>query len=129
MRDRNHPSVVLWSIGNEIGTGEKGWGKTAERVAFMRDFEVVDGEGNPCPLSDDKGTFSVDGPAEIAGIGNGNPLSMEPFRSSSHSLFHGKAMLIIRSIEVKSGAVNVTANADGSESAQVRIDTKLLSGN
>ena len=39
MRDRNHPSVVVWSIGNEIGNQPYlKEGKSAERVEFMRDF-------------------------------------------------------------------------------------------
>ena len=37
MRDRNHPSVVVWSIGNEIGGGGRN-GVTPERVKFMSDF-------------------------------------------------------------------------------------------
>ena len=37
MRDRNHPSVVVWSIGNEIGGGGRD-GVTPERVKFMSDF-------------------------------------------------------------------------------------------
>jgi beta-galactosidase len=88
--------------------------------------EAVDGEGNPCPLANDKVGFSIDGPAGIAGIGNGNPLSMESFQSPEHSLFHGKAMLILRSLDGESGKVTVTANAEGCEPAQVRIDTKPL---
>jgi beta-galactosidase len=36
MRDRNHPSVVFWSIGNEIAEGKEG--ATPERVKFMSDF-------------------------------------------------------------------------------------------
>ena len=35
LRDRNHPCVFVWSIGNEIGPG--GEGLTPERVAMMRD--------------------------------------------------------------------------------------------
>src|SRR6185436_19692787 len=35
MRDRNHPSVIVWSIGNEIPAG--GEGVTADRVKMMRD--------------------------------------------------------------------------------------------
>src|SRR4030042_7006064 len=39
MRDRNHPSVVVWSIGNEIGNQPSDReGKSPERVKFMRDF-------------------------------------------------------------------------------------------
>ena len=39
MRDRNHPSVVVWSIGNEISNqpGDRE-GKSPERVKFMREF-------------------------------------------------------------------------------------------
>ena len=86
--------------------------------------EAVDGSGNLCPLADDLVVFTVDGPAEIAGIGNGNPLSMEPFQSSQHSLFHGKAMLILRSLDGEPGSVKVTAKADGYESAQIHILTQ-----
>jgi len=86
--------------------------------------ESRDGEGNPCPLANDRVTFSIDGPAEIAGIGNGNPLSMESFQSPQHSLFHGKAMLILRSLVGESGTVMITATADGYETAQVQIHTK-----
>ena len=39
MRDRNHPSVVVWSIGNEIDSPPKDpQGLTKERVKFMSDF-------------------------------------------------------------------------------------------
>jgi beta-galactosidase len=83
--------------------------------------ESTDNEGNPCPLADDLVTFELDGPTKIAGIGNGNPLSMEPFRTSQHSLFHGKAMLVLRSIEGKPGAVTITASADGYDTAKVQV--------
>ena len=86
--------------------------------------EAVDKEGNPCPIADDMVTFKLEGPAEIAGIGNGNPLSMEPFQDSEHSLFFGKAMLVLRSKEGKSGSVTITATADGYDTAKVQVDTK-----
>ncbi|MFC1650744.1 glycoside hydrolase family 2 TIM barrel-domain containing protein, partial [Candidatus Latescibacterota bacterium] len=39
MRDRNHPSIVIWSIGNEIpNQPESPEGKSAERVKFMSEF-------------------------------------------------------------------------------------------
>ena len=37
MRDRNHPSIVVWSVGNELGGGGRD-GVTPERVKFMSDF-------------------------------------------------------------------------------------------
>ena len=87
--------------------------------------EAVDSELNPCPLADDLVVFTVNGPAEIAGIGNGNALSMEPFQSPQHSLFHGKAMLILRSLDRESGIVRVTAKTDGYESTQIQIRIRL----
>ncbi len=38
-----------------------------------------------------------------------------------HSLFHGKAVLILQSLDGKSGPVDVTASADGYQSAEIRI--------
>jgi beta-galactosidase len=85
--------------------------------------EAMDSEGNLCPLTNDLVTFKLDGPAKIAGIGSGNPLSMEPFQAPQHSLFYGKAMLILRSIKGKSGTVNITASAEGYDTAHVQIKT------
>jgi len=85
--------------------------------------EAVNAKRNPCPLADAMVSFKLNGPAVIAGIDNGNPLSMQPFQSPQHSLFHGKAMLILQSIDAKPGSVNVTASADGYESARIRIPT------
>jgi beta-galactosidase len=85
--------------------------------------EAVDNEGNLCPLADDVVTFKLDGPAEFAGIGNGNPLSLEPFQAPQHSLFHGKAMLLLRSIEGMSGTVTAAATAEGYDTAQVQVRT------
>jgi hypothetical protein len=46
---------------------------------------------------------------------------MEAFQTSQHSLFHGKAILVLRSIEGKPGAVTITASADGYDTAKVQI--------
>ncbi|MBC2608152.1 glycoside hydrolase family 2 TIM barrel-domain containing protein [Pelagicoccus albus] len=37
-RDRNHPSVVIWSIGNEVQGGDAGDGITPERTAMLAGF-------------------------------------------------------------------------------------------
>jgi len=56
-----------------------------------------------------------------AGVGNGNPLSLEPFQSDSRKLFYGKAMLILRTIDGKAGTVRVTAESEGLAPAEITV--------
>jgi beta-galactosidase len=74
--------------------------------------EAFDAKGNPCPLADNLVHFEVQGPGTIAGVGNGNPMSFEPFQADYRKLFYGKAMLIIRT-EGQNGDIRITAKADG----------------
>ena len=83
--------------------------------------EAVDSRGTVCPRDDRTVRFAIEGPAEIAGIGNGNPLGLDPFQDDRHPLFAGKAMLILRSVAGQSGTVRVTAAADGVNAGQTKI--------
>jgi hypothetical protein len=75
--------------------------------------EALDNDDVLCPLADNRVTFSVTGPAEIAAVGNGNPLSFEPFQAHERTLFHGKAMLILRTQEGVAGQIHVRAASNG----------------
>ena len=59
--------------------------------------EAIDKEGNPHPLANNTIKIDLQGNATIAGVGNGNPQSFEPFQSNTVKLFNGKAMIIIKS--------------------------------
>lgn len=83
--------------------------------------EMVDAAGTVCPLASDMVTFTITGPASIAGMGNGNPLSLQSFADSEHALFHGKAMLVVRSGRAKTGEVHVTAQASGAKPATAKL--------
>ena len=96
---------------------------TGEDLAYIL-IEALDEKGTPCPLAEDLVRFEVEGPAEIAGVGNGNPLSIEPFQADYRKLFYGKAMLILCSVEGKSGRINVAARADGLKGGRARIRAK-----
>lgn len=85
--------------------------------------EAVDKDGTLCPLADNTVTFKVDGPAEIAGVGNGNPISFEPFQADYRKLFYGKAMLIVRTQESK-GKIQVTAQSEGLKEAKASLQSK-----
>jgi beta-galactosidase len=92
---------------------------TADRMNLVADgedltyitVEALDAEGNLCPLADHQVSFSVVGPAYIEGVGNGDPHSLEPFQSNRRKLFHGKAVLVIRTDETKAGKIEITASS------------------
>ena len=85
---------------------------TGEDLCYVL-VEACDKEGNLCPLADNLVRFHVEGPCEIAGVGNGNPLSLEPFLAESRKLFFGKAMLIVRTAEERTGQIQIVATSDG----------------
>lgn len=93
---------------------------TGEDLCYIL-VEAVDQKQTVCPLADDMVHFDVEGPAEIAGVGNGNPLSLEPFQADYRKLFYGKAMLILRTLEGRTGRIEVTARADGLKSGRADI--------
>ena len=72
--------------------------------------EVVDREGNLCPLADNQFTFDVNGAGFIAGVDNGSPVSLERFKDNKRKAFYGKAMLIVRN-DGHEGPLTVTATS------------------
>jgi beta-galactosidase len=72
--------------------------------------EAYDKNGNFCPLATNKIDISVTGPGHIAGVGNGDPQSFEPFQTDQVDLFYGKAMIIIGS-EFSKGEVTVSVTS------------------
>jgi beta-galactosidase len=87
-------------------------------------IEALDNKGTLCPLADNLVRFKVEGPAEIAGVGNGNPMSIEPFQADYCKLFFGKAMLILRTKEGQAGAVHVVAESDALTSGETTVQCR-----
>lgn len=96
---------------------------TGEDLCYVL-VEALDKNGTLCPLADNLTRFRIEGPAEIAGVGNGNPLSFEPFQADYRKLFFGKAMLILRMREGQGGAVQILAEGDGLAAAEVTIQCR-----
>ncbi len=85
--------------------------------------EAYDKDGNPCPLADNLIDLAISGPGHVAGVGNGNPQSFDPFQASEVKLFYGKAMLIICS-DSKKGEVKITATSQGLVKDMKQIKTE-----
>ena len=82
--------------------------------------EILDKEGNLCPNADNLVHFAVEGDAFIAGVDNGNPISMERFKDNKRKAFYGKCLVVIKN-NGKSGAAKLRATSDGLQNAEVSI--------
>jgi len=81
--------------------------------------DATDAKGNYCPTTDNTVIFTVEGAAVIEAVDNGNPQSLEPFASNKVKLFNGKAIVILRSVEGRSGNIKVTATSAGLKSGKI----------
>lgn len=92
---------------------------TGEDLSYIL-VEALDEKGTVCPLADNKIAFTVEGPARIAAVGNGDPMSLDIFTDNTHPLFFGRAMLILRT-DLASGLVKVTAASDGLKPTTIEL--------
>lgn len=90
------------------------------RDAMPITVEVLDSKGRHVPTADHMMEFTINGPAEIIGLGNGNPNCHEPEKGNKRSLFYGLAQVIIQSKET-SGEITLTASTPGLKPATVTI--------
>ena len=83
--------------------------------------EMLDAAGTVCPLAMNKVTFTVEGPATLVGVGNGDQLGTDSFTDNAHPLFNGKAVAILRSRAGAEGTFTLTAAAKGVRRAVVAV--------
>jgi len=82
--------------------------------------EIVDAEGNLCPLADNLVHFEVEGNLFIAGVDNGSQTSMERFKDNKRKAFNGKCLVVLQN-NGKTGAARLKAVAEGLKDAVVEI--------
>lgn len=86
-------------------------------------IEIVDQEGRVCPNADNQVKFKIEGEGIIAGVGNGNPVSHEYFKSSERKAFHGLCLAVIQSKHDK-GEIRLSAESEGLQTGEVFIQVK-----
>ncbi|MBW6500074.1 MAG: DUF4982 domain-containing protein [Bacteroidales bacterium] len=86
-------------------------------------IEAYDRNGNLCPLADNRIDLTVKGAGKSAGVGNGDPQSLDPFQADFVRLFYGKALLIVQS-GFEKGDVEITASSAGLavKSALIKVE-------
>jgi len=77
--------------------------------AFI-ETDMIDAAGIPDPDAANQITYSISGPGKIAGVDNGNPLSLESFKGTTRQIFNGKALAIVQSTG-QEGQIVLTASA------------------
>lgn len=75
------------------------------------------------PDADHPLRFAVAGDAEVIGVGNGNPTSLEPDHASERRAFHGLAQAIVR-VGTSGGPIAIRASADGLGEGRISLLAK-----
>ena len=94
----------------------------AQDLSFIK-VEVLDKNGNVQPNADEEISFALTGPGTIAGLGNADLRSEEPYQGTRCRVFHGVAQVVIRSTH-QPGALQLTAHADGLADASASLQAQ-----
>lgn len=87
------------------------------------DVEVLDKNGNRCPISNNLISFSIDGPATwLGGIAQG---PKNYILSKQIPVENGINRIMIQSLP-KAGTIKISAKAEGLESTEITIQTKAI---
>ena len=90
------------------------------------DIEVVDAAGVVDPQAEVPVQISLEGPAELAAVGNANPVDITGYRNPLQKTWRGSMQAIVRPKGV-SGVVKITAQAEGLPAChfEILVDAKL----
>lgn len=85
--------------------------------------EAVDGEGRLRPDSEAEVEFSISGPGTIVAVGNGDGTSKESYQGDHRSLFHGRALVVVRTSRTP-GSIRLKAKASGLMTDEITVRTE-----
>jgi beta-galactosidase len=91
-------------------------------LAFIT-VEAVDEKGRLQMNSDQKLNFTITGAGTIAAVGNGDGKSPDPYFGHLCTLFHGHALVVVRTTR-NGGQIKLSANSEGLSPASVVVQSK-----
>jgi beta-galactosidase len=86
--------------------------------------QITDAAGVPIPDIVRRIDFHVDGPGELAAVGNANPKDVASFREHSCRTFHGRCLAILRPLG-REGTATLRVTSDGLTSATEVVKCSL----
>ena len=86
-------------------------------------IEAVDSAGRYQPDDDREMELAIAGPGVIAAIGTGSTKNPEPYQADHRRLFHGRALVVIRSTGAQ-GAITLNVKGEGMNPSSVKINAQ-----
>ncbi len=83
---------------------------------------VTDAQGNVVPTDNRKISFSIEGPAVLAGFCNGNPIDHTSLQNPAQQFFNGRILAVVRSKRGETGTATVTVKAEGLPEIKVPVE-------
>ncbi|MDP6038520.1 MAG: glycoside hydrolase family 2 TIM barrel-domain containing protein, partial [Candidatus Latescibacteria bacterium] len=89
------------------------------------EIDIVDANGTLVPQADHLIHFTIDGPAKLIGVDNGDPLDLSPYKTPERKAFRGKCLLIVQMTD-QTGKITITAQAEGLHPSTQTITSETL---
>ena len=87
-------------------------------------YVIKDAQGNVVPTDSRKVSFSIEGPADLVGFCNGNPIDHTCMQDVNQKFFNGRILAIVRGQRGGSGAASVTVKAEGLP--EIKVPVQIL---
>ena len=89
------------------------------------DVEVIDQEGELRPDAANEIRFTISGPGVIAGVGNSDMTSCEPYQGDRRSVFQGRAQVVVRTRKGAAGRIRLKAESPGLKGAEASVRSRV----
>ena len=112
------------AVGLRITADDERWKADGCDLQHVR-IEAVDGKGRRVPHAADELLFSVEGDADIVAVSNGDMCSDEAYVAHRRRLYHGSALVILRSGSTPGRVRLHVRGVTGRLSAHLDLQTRL----
>jgi beta-galactosidase len=85
--------------------------------------EILDRDGNLCPLASGNIQFDVQGEGSIRGVCNGDPTNIQVMTGKEMQAFHGVCVVVVQSID-KPGNIILSATSSGLKKVTLQLAAK-----
>lgn len=85
------------------------------------EFRIVDAQGVRVPDATNEVAFTLDGPARIIGIENGDLFSLETGNNGIRRGYRGRGLAILQAMHVP-GRIRLTARAEGLQESLLELE-------